>query len=82
MKKKELILIASVYDILDKKLEFPKELDEELIKKLLDEQNRFSKKERIFSIRCASVGLRIRKENPKKTRREIIQLVLKEIKDF
>ncbi len=82
MKKKELILIASVYDILERKIEFPKELDEELIRKFIEDNNSLSKSEKLLSIKYASEGVRLKKKFPKKTKREIIQLALERIEKF
>lgn len=81
MKKKELILIASIYDILERKIECPNKLDEELIKEFIKDSEYLIKREKLFSIKCANEGIRLKNEFPRKTRREIIQLALQRIEE-
>lgn len=74
--KKQLLVINLLSDTLELRLKDPLRLDEEIIKDIID-QNK-SLKKNLGLVSYLGRSLKLKKENPTMTKREIINLILKE----
>ncbi len=78
MVKRDLVVINAVTEILELKKNRPSELDETIIKAYLENNKNLLKteKEMILAIKSVNLALKIKKENSKKTTKEIAQQIL------
>ena len=72
--KKQLSIVNAISDLLDLKAEDPSRLDEDLIKEVFN-RNVFLTNE-LEIVGAMGKSLKLRKENPSITKREIINLIL------
>ena len=78
MKKKDLVIVNAVSDILDIKKNNPNKLDSELMGILIDKNRKvkFTEENKLLWLSSANKALKLKTESPKMPKKEIIQKIL------
>lgn len=77
MKKKDLVVVNAVDDVLNIKSENPSKINDELLSIFIEKgKNKIKKEMKLLWVSSADKALKLKTNNPKLSKKEIAQLVL------